>query len=107
MRRFWPIPTVLVACLAIVLLGVLPGKDSVGQDMSPEKAKQLMDAMMGPMMENMMETMYGVMARPETAERLATFVKNYHEALVAKGFSEEEAMRIVLATGMPTVPSMK
>jgi hypothetical protein len=75
-----------------------------------EQIQQQMD-MMGPAMAKMMENMYGGMlralAKPESAEQLATFMKNYRDALVAKGFSPDEAMQIVKGTGMPTMPASK
>lgn len=63
---------------------------------------------MGPMMGKMMESMYGgllkLLARPDTAEQLATFMKNYYDSLVAKGFTKDEALQIVKAAGMPGIP---
>jgi hypothetical protein len=32
-------------------------------------------------------------------------MKNYRDALVAKGFTKEEAMQIIRSTGMPVMPS--
>lgn len=46
-------------------------------------------------MAQMMAGMVDLMARPETADKLATFTRNYYEALVKKGFTKEEALRIV------------
>jgi hypothetical protein len=67
--------------------------------------KQMMA--MGPMMVRMTTAMmtatYDNLAQPETAEKLATFVRNYYKALIAKGFSSDEAMRIVVAVGLPSV----
>ena len=63
----------------------------------------MMAPMMGHMTQAMMQGMLAVLARPETAERMATFTRNYHDALVAKGFSREEAMRIVMAHGIPSL----
>ena len=64
-----------------------------------------MQGMMGPMMEQMMTAgmtaTLRVLARPESAQQLATFVKNFYDALVAKGFSKEDALKIVAAVGMP------
>ncbi|HXF94947.1 MAG TPA: hypothetical protein VNI61_02475 [Gemmatimonadales bacterium] len=70
-----------------------------------EQQMQMMGPMMGMMMHSMMEGMLAVLAKPETAERLATFTKNYYDALVRKGFTKEEALRIVTAVGIPT-PAM-
>ncbi len=63
--------------------------------------------MMAKMMESMMEAMFTTMAKPQTAEQLATFSKNYYDALIAKGFSKEDALRIVTSVGIPSIPSMK
>jgi hypothetical protein len=67
--------------------------------------------MMGPAMAKMTEGMYTGMlralARPESAEQLATFMKNYRDALVAKGFTREEANQIVKGTGIPGAATMK
>ena len=74
-----------------------------------EEAQQRMDTamqQMGPAMSSMMEGMMGgmtsVLARPETADKLATFAKNYYDALVRKGFSKEEALQIVVHVGIPS-----
>ena len=60
---------------------------------------------MGPemqeMMEKMMVSMFQVFARPEITEALATFMKNYHDALVRKGFTKQEALGIVTSVGLP------
>ena len=45
------------------------------------------------------------MAKPEIAEELASFTRNYYEALVAKQFSKEEALRIVAAHGFFRLPT--
>lgn len=54
-----------------------------------------MGPVMGSMMEQMMAGVIDLMARPETAGKLAAFTWNYYEALVKKGFTKEEALRIV------------
>lgn len=65
-----------------------------------------MTPMFGQMMEAMTSATFNVLANPETAEKLATFTKNYYDALVAKGFTKEEAMQIAMAVGMPSMPAM-
>ena len=67
----------------------------------------MMAPMMGTMMEAMFETMFNIMAKPKTAERLATFTKNYYDALIAKGFSKEDAIKIVTSMGIPSMPAIK
>ena len=43
----------------------------------------------------------------ESAEKLAKFKKNLYDALLAQGLTKEEAMRIDVVTGIPSMPSMK
>jgi hypothetical protein len=64
---------------------------------------QSMGPAFGMMMENMMEAMRNVLERPETAERLASFARNYYEALLQEGFSEEQALRLTVAIGFPSL----
>ncbi|NQT89814.1 MAG: hypothetical protein HQ558_00995 [Candidatus Omnitrophica bacterium] len=63
-------------------------------------------AQMQPMISSMMDSMVGAMfkllAKPEIAENMATFTKNYYDALIKKGFSKEEALQIVVAVGVPS-----
>jgi hypothetical protein len=63
--------------------------------------------MMGPtfgiMMEQMMDALIRVLEQPETADRLATFARNYYDALVEKGFTEDQALRLVIAIGFPAL----
>jgi len=77
---------------------------------TPQEIQQQMDTM-GPMMGKMMENMYAgllrTLAKPETADQLATFMMNYRNALVAKGFTKDEAMAIVRAAGIPGMPSTR
>src|SRR5688572_14929819 len=57
-------------------------------EMSPEKMAQMMAPMMGRVIQSMMEASLTYLAKPETTEKMATFTKNYYDALVAKGFSK-------------------
>ncbi|WP_214291259.1 hypothetical protein, partial [Escherichia coli] len=65
------------------------------------RAMEAMGPMMGQWMTGMMQSMLAALARPETVDRLATFTRSYYEALVAKGFTREEALRLVAAHGIP------
>lgn len=75
---------------------------------SPQMMQQQAE-MMAPMMEHMMQAMMEgsliVLGKPETAERIATFTKNYYDALLRKGFSNENALKIVMAHGIPALPT--
>lgn len=80
-----------LAC-ALALLGVAPSR-AVAQQRADTAGAADMRAqaqLLGRM---------AALTRPEVAERLATFTRNYFEALLHKGFSRDEALRIVAATG--------
>ncbi len=76
-----------------------------------EEMNKMTEAVMGPMMGQMMESMIRgmtkVMAEPETAQNLATFMRTYYLALIDRGFTEEEAMRIVTSTRLPSLGGMQ
>ncbi|MDZ7754654.1 MAG: hypothetical protein U5S82_24125 [Gammaproteobacteria bacterium] len=42
-----------------------------------------------------------VLAEPESIANLASFTKGYYEALLAAGFTQDQAVRIVVGTGVP------
>lgn len=62
-----------------------------------------MEEMVALMMGRMMEGMAKSMAKKEFAENLAIFTRSYYEALLRRGFTEEQAMQIVTAVGIPTM----
>ena len=68
-----------------------------------EQMQQVMGPMMGMMMGHMIEGMSKAMARPEVAANFAAFARNYYQALVKQGFTEEQAMKIVTSAGIPSV----
>ena len=72
---------------------------------TPEENQAMMQQMMGAMMGQMMDAMSRVMAKPEFANNMATFMRNYYLALKKAGFTEEEAMKIVVASGLPSMGS--
>jgi hypothetical protein len=41
------------------------------------------------------------LAKPETTKKLATFQKNYYDALIEQGFTKEQAFELVLRFGNP------
>lgn len=76
--------------------------DSAAADSAAMMAQfDMMGPMMGRMMSSMLNATLEVLAQPATAERMATFTRNYFDALLGKGFTREEALRIVLAHGVP------
>ena len=68
---------------------------------SAQMQAALMSPMIGQMMQAMLRSTLAALSEPEVAEQMATFTRNYYDALVAKGFSRDEALRIVLAHGIP------
>lgn len=77
----------------------------------PEKMEQVMQnqmqamaPMFGQITKIMMRTQFEVLAEPETTKRLATYTKNYYQALIDAGFTKEEALKIVINIGIPTAP---
>ena len=71
---------------------------------SPAEQQQMMQQAMGGMMGLMMESMARSMAKPEFAQNMAAFMRNYYKALIAQGFTEEEALKIVTSGG--AIPQM-
>lgn len=91
----------------VAAAGLTTPRDAQAQDPSLADSLAMMQEFMGPMMGNMMASMLDGMlttlARPESAEKLATFTRNYYEALIRKGFTEEQALRLVAAVGFPSL----
>jgi len=80
------------------------------EEFTPEKMQGLTQAMtplFGEMMKVMMKAEMDVLAEPDTANKLATFTRNYYESLIKKGFSKEEAFEIAKAAGFPSFPMQK
>lgn len=92
----------VTALLLLVAATPLRAQQLMGRDCAQLAQMQ---GMMGPMMEQMMTagvtTTPRVLAKPESARQLATFVRNFYDTLVAKGFAKDEALKIVMAFGMP------
>jgi len=98
--------------LAASLLA-LTAMPSLAQTATPppvvaEQMKQALQAVMaamvpvtGPMTEAMIEAQLVAAAKPETADRIASFKKNLYDALLKKGFNGIDAMKIVVTTPMP------
>ncbi len=108
----------------IILLTLLPLLPSTATAESPEKPggpppvnvsapnsekeqAAMMGNMMGSMMEANLKAYITLLGKPEVAEKLASFTKNYYDALVAKGFTKEEALRIVTAATPVNVSGQK
>ena len=102
---------VVATAVTLLIPGYLAAQQPV--PIKPDSARaQEAAAMMGPMMQQMapmmaqmaaltLEGTLAALAKPENAERLADFTKNYYDALVRHGFTKEQALQIVMAVGIP------
>jgi hypothetical protein len=71
-----------------------------------EQQMKAVTPMVTEMTRTTLRTSLEFYAQPSTAKALATFTKNYLDALVTVGFSRDEAIRIVAAHGLPTLPGV-
>ena len=107
-----------VAAVSLASAGSAPAEDQLGAEFPEQSAQpqsrgnrqptaaemqEMMGPMMGEMMSNMLKSMSKTMAEPQIAQNFATFTRNYYQALTDRGFSEEEAMKIVTASGLPSM----
>lgn len=102
-------------CIIMMLMGfasvtfvvpVLAEDDAVNMQKRMLMMK-MMKPMMKTMLDGMMNGMLELLAAKETAQYLATFNKNYYDALIAKGFTKDEALKIITSMGIPSVPTFK
>jgi len=111
MKRFGvPVPCAIALVLFLSIVPLLPlaataesQQTSEAQSATPapgmaaeESPAAMMGNMMGSMMEANLKAYISLLGKPEVAEKLASFTKSYYDALVAKGFTKEEALRIVI-----------
>ena len=87
----------------LILAQEFSSEEKPSYKQSPKEALQQMGPMMGMMMKGMMKAMLEFFSEPETAEKLATFTKNYYDALIKKGFTPEQALKIIIGQGMPSL----
>ena len=76
-----------------------------------EEVRQMMQGVMGPMMGEMMSSMLKSMsktlAEPQIAQNFAAFTRNYYQALIDRGFTADEALKIVSSVGLPSAGGNK
>jgi hypothetical protein len=77
-----------------------PDMGDLGKGM--ESMVDMVGPMMGKMMQAMITAQLDVLSQPDTATKMATYVKNLHDALIAKGFNADQAMRIVTSLPLPS-----
>jgi hypothetical protein len=103
-RRFIAAQSLVWALLVTAGRAQQPDTSKAARQQIQEQIGNQME-MMGPMMGRMAEaTLAGtlnVLNKPSTAEQLATFTRNYYDALVKKGFTKDDALRIVMSVGIP------
>jgi len=93
--------------IILFLVPVSMGQDGNQNDIKrskDEKIKERMDSMVpmfGNVAQSMMKGTLLLLSKPETAKLLAKFTRNYYKALLSEGFSDEEALKIVIETGIP------
>ncbi|MGI8496722.1 MAG: hypothetical protein ACR2OG_03940 [Gemmatimonadaceae bacterium] len=56
---------------------------------------------MAAMAQAVLDAKLARLAKPESAEQLASFGKNFYAALLTKGFTKDEALKFVAAIGIP------
>ncbi|HEY2378255.1 MAG TPA: hypothetical protein VGH98_19920 [Gemmatimonadaceae bacterium] len=102
--------TVILVIAALTATAILTRTSTVrAQQPSGNPAEQVrqMQAMMRANIEAVMEGTLAVMSRKETAGQMATFSKNYLDALVAKGFTRQEALALVAAHSPTVIPGAR
>ncbi|HMV79716.1 MAG TPA: hypothetical protein PL048_14950 [Leptospiraceae bacterium] len=68
--------------------------DSFGQSMQNSMAE---------MVRMMYRTVFTEYSKKENTDLIASYYKNLYDSLIEKGFTKEEAMKIILNAGVPSV----
>lgn len=104
----------IVSASAFILVGPseLSAQGSPSDQPDPSEILDALAGANGPMQDMMTNMVRGMLltstetlANPVVAERIATFHRQYYDALVAEGFTGEQAMRLVANIGAP-IPAM-
>ena len=101
MNRIFVIP-LIVLCLQIsAKTGHAQEEGNNGPiDQPGNRFSQLFESMQ-PVLTKTMETYLNFLAQPQTGEKIAAFQKNYYDALIKKGFSEDQAFQLLRDVGNP------
>ncbi len=93
-----------IAGLVVIAFFLMPAiartEDAEAPAQPPATPQDVHQAMqqVGPAMTEMITTtldgLLAYMTRPETTDQMAVFVRNYYDALIKKGFTEEQALQI-------------
>jgi len=81
-----------------------------GTAKAPEAEKSLEEAvasLFSPAITKAYDSVLDYQARPETAQKIAKAKKALYDALIAEGFTKDEAFRIILTNQELTIPNAK
>jgi hypothetical protein len=81
----------VVLCLVVVQSSCAATAQEQQPPMSPEEMK--------PHVEAMFKVVIEVYSSPDMAKSQVTFYRNFYKALIETGFTEEEALQIVIPQG--------
>jgi hypothetical protein len=99
----------LAICFLVIALAV--AVISVANEQSPKPKAPLVDQIMNDVdssvpikfkVADIAVTAYvSALAKPETADKMARYVKHFRIALIKEGFTKEEALKIITAMPLP------
>lgn len=100
-----------ISAVALGLLLIAPAvraQDQPNQP-TPEQMQQVMEATfssmvpyMAKMVEAMIQGQLRVLAQPESAAQMATYIRNFYNELVKQGFTEAQALQIASSVAVPS-----
>lgn len=96
-----------IVLLSIVCATAQRNAFAENKKLTPEQQMQITTPMFGQIMKTTMEAQLEIIAKFETADKLASFTKNFNDALIEKGFSKDQAFKIVLSAGFPAFPGIQ
>lgn len=103
-----------IAALAACLLLATPAAraQDKASPPSPAQVQEMMDAtfntmvpVMARMVEATLQSQLQVLARPDSAAQMATYVRNFYSELVKQGFTEAQALQIASSLAVPSAAS--
>ena len=90
-RNTLTLTTVITASIAV---------QCFAQDSKPDKPSPVSEGGIGEMYAQMYNGMFDYLSKPETVAKLAKLQKAYYDALIAEGFSHDDAINIVCSTSL-------
>ncbi len=106
---------VLIPSMLLALALLVPPNRAAAQDpLDPSRKEETspanlfgglfgdsMQAQLTEMATKVIDGYLDYLAKPQTTKKLATFQKNYYDALIEQGFTKEQAFELVLRFGNP------